>query len=737
MDQLEQLVRHLLHRYEHRRSGCRDAARPHVAEHADDLARVVVEVADGRLQPRAEHRPTVAQAPDVLLVDKRHGRRPCAVVRFAERPAGHERDAQNPQVVSRHVAPVDASCDPAARSLEQPEVQTAFDRQVARDRGGFDAGYARQLVERPPIERRHGDPGPVFGTLQRGAGGEHVGRLEAECRRVEPDERAQEHALRGEQHRAQRDLADHERSAQPSPAHPGRAARRPAVQRVRGSAAGGEKAGQETESQAGRERDPQRSDQRRRIDGDPPDVELRLGGDEPAYTPDAGEKPHRPARRRQQDALGQELSEQAASAGAKRGTDGQLPAASHGARQLQPGRVGADDQQNGADGRGEQPDHAVAAAGQHVPIGLHARPRPVGRHGRQFGEHRGELVAQAHGQRQELGLRLRGGPPRGEPADQTIVPVHAVWIGPERRPRVGLLVRPEVGRHDPDDGVRPAAQPHHLPDDARVALEVAGPDGVTQHDRRRIGLVLAQEGASELRLDSEDAKEARRHPEARDECRPAVAGEIDPGGAADACQRRKGLAVVARERNGRLRVGDRRAGPARVHDHVEDAVRLGEGQGTNEHGVDHADHHGRGAEAEPEDHHRRDRETGVLRQGARANSQVLPQIGEKLPPAPLPLPTPVDADARRPDPRVVAEAALRLGPGLGRVAALAHESLGQLADVEVELRVDVRSHVGSPEPDVPPPHRCSRHRSTPMRPGRPGAPGRPPPRTPSTPRSRS
>ena len=188
----------------------------------------------------------------------------------------------------------------------------------------------------------------------------------------------------------------------------------------------------------------------------------------------------------------------------------------------------------------------------------------------------------------------------------------------------------------------------------------------------------------------------------------AVAGEIDTGTDSNARQRREGPAAVANERDGRLRVAGVRSGPLEP-DHAHDPIRFGEWQGPNENGVDRAGDHGRGAKADTEDDDRRNREPGILPERAGADPEVPPQIGEELPPALLPLPTLIDADARCLDLRVVAEAPRGLCPCPGRIVAFPHEPLDELVHVKTELCIDVRADVGSPEPEIAPPHGGSRH----------------------------
>ena len=363
---------------------------------------------------------------------------------------------------------------------------------------------------------------------------------------------------------------------------------------------------------------------------------------------------------------------------------------------------------------------------------LHPQPRLVARG-------LGQCRVQVDAQRLKLRFGLRLGPARCESPDQPVVLVPQIRVGTERRPRFRLVERPEVGWHDADDRVRLAAQPHSPSDDAWVAREVTGPDAVAEHDGGGSHLVAPQEGAPQTGCNAQNLEVAGGDLEVPDVGGALFADQVDSGAQADAGEGRERVAVVAQERDISLRVESSKASEPRVvAQHAHDPIRLREGQGPDEDGVDHAEHRDCGAESESEDHHRRDREPGILRERAAADPEVLPQIRDELPPPPLPLPPLVDLDARRLDPRIVAKAPRGLRPGLRRITTFPHEPFDELANVEVELGIDVRAHVGAPEPQIPPPHGCSRHpRTSAMQPARPAAPCRRPRRTPSSPRSRS
>ena len=183
------------------------------------------------------------------------------------------------------------------------------------------------------------------------------------------------------------------------------------------------------------------------------------------------------------------------------------------------------------------------------------------------------------------------------------------------------------------------------PRSAGVAAEVAGPDPVAEHHRRRADLVVAREAAPQPGLDPENAEVARGHLEIPHEGRAVVAVQVHAGAHADAGQNGEGAAPVAQQRDGGLRLDGNRPRRPVAHD-IHDPIRLRERQRPEEHGVDHAADRGHGAEAETEDEDRGQRERGAPRERTDAQSNVLPEVRGELPPAPLPLPPPVDVDAR-------------------------------------------------------------------------------------------
>jgi hypothetical protein len=130
---------------------------------------------------------------------------------------------------------------------------------------------------------------------------------------------------------------------------------------------------------------------------------------------------------------------------------------------------------------------------------------------------------------------------------------------------------------------------------------------------------------------------------------------------------------------------------------IEDAVKLTRvliGEGTEDHGVDQAEHGGIGANAEPEREHDRRRESGRPGQPARAVADVAAQPAQPGPPPLVARPVLRGLHA--------AEAQQRLAPRLGGRNALADEALDLLVDVEADLFVEpvggivgAARHVGS------------------------------------------
>ncbi len=152
----EQVIRHLLDRHEDGRPGRSHAARSYVSENADDFAHLVAHFDGSHLQACAEHGPAPEPAGE-HLVDQRHRWCGGAVVGRAERPAGHQWNPQDIEIVARDVAPVRfRGLHPVVGSPQQQHLQTTLDRQVVRHGGSLDPGQLRQFRQRAPIECRNG-----------------------------------------------------------------------------------------------------------------------------------------------------------------------------------------------------------------------------------------------------------------------------------------------------------------------------------------------------------------------------------------------------------------------------------------------------------------------------------------------------------------------------------------------------------------------------------------------------
>ena len=207
--------------------------------------------------------------------------------------------------------------------------------------------------------------------------------------------------------------------------------------------------------------------------------------------------------KRQERALGEDLTQHPHPAGAQGPADGDLLLARRGPGQEKIGHVGAGDQEDEADRRGqdderraEGPDHLVlerlhghAAAG----VGLR------------------KLLLERPGDRVHVGPGGFDGGPFAQAADdvdaRVFVPVlHPVCVEPERQEHVGLwVIHAEGGRQDADDHDAAAVERQRTADEPRVAPEPRLPQPIGD-DRDRLGsgsIVLRREIAPEAGRRSE------------------------------------------------------------------------------------------------------------------------------------------------------------------------------------------------------------------------------------------
>jgi len=227
--------------------------------------------------------------------------------------------------------------------------------------------------------------------------------------------------------------------------------------------------------------------------------EGRTQGPEHFAPAEGDQQAHRAAQHAEQGALGEELADQPAAAGAQREADGDLAAARQGAGQQQVGHVGAGDQQQQTDDGGHH------AARQHQGAALALRQRRLGEgHGGEAeaavalrvvalepateGEQDGAGLIEARRRRQPG----HAGEDQGAPLLDRValrsvqqVVVHG-GRNPDVRRRVEDAQALELRRRDAHDREVEAVQAHGPVDGARIGAEAALPQRVGE-DGDRVG----------------------------------------------------------------------------------------------------------------------------------------------------------------------------------------------------------------------------------------------------------
>jgi hypothetical protein len=189
----------------------------------------------------------------------------------------------------------------------------------------------------------------------------------------------------------------------------------------------------------------------------------------------------------------------------------------------------------------------------------------------------------------------------------------------------------EVGREHAHHGGRRAVHLHRAPHHAAVAAEGAAPERVPEqrHARRPHRVLAGGEASPRDRRHAEHVEEVGGDLGRGEHHRPVAVGEGGAGRVV-AGDRGEGAAPAAEvEEVGVRRLHAPRAGRLRrAVPEVHEPLRLGEGEGAEERGVDDAEHRRVGADAERD---RRDHGRGEARpreEPARGVSQVAPERGE-------------------------------------------------------------------------------------------------------------
>ena len=208
-------------------------------------------------------------------------------------------------------------------------------------------------------------------------------------------------------------------------------------------------------------------------------VELGHQRDDGANRAEGEEHAERAAGEGEQDALGQELAQQPAAAGANRHPDRHLARPRRAAGQLQVGDVGARDEEQERD-RAEQQLQAgphLSARDRHVQIIAQPGGEAL------LGKRRRLLEREALVERAELlfgdDLRYTGRQPH-----DGIDPRHIRARGREREPEPLAPIPAEARRHHADNRVRATVQSKRPADRRGAPLEQPQPQLVAQHDDR-------------------------------------------------------------------------------------------------------------------------------------------------------------------------------------------------------------------------------------------------------------
>ena len=216
------------------------------------------------------------------------------------------------------------------------------------------------------------------------------------------------------------------------------------------------------------------------------------------------------ARDREHGALGEQLPNEAAAAGAERGTDRDLGLSRRRAGEHQVRHVGAGNQQHQADGA-EQHEQRRAGVADDVLAERRDREADVG-------IALGELRLQPSRDGRDVGRRAIRRYARLQPPDDLDVPGTAVrhaehLVVLDRRPQLHARRVREAGGQNADDHVRLAVEREHAPDRRGAGAEPLLPELMTeQHDAGAARFVLLwAKRAPEDWLHAQHAEQARAH----------------------------------------------------------------------------------------------------------------------------------------------------------------------------------------------------------------------------------
>ena len=204
---------------------------------------------------------------------------------------------------------------------------------------------------------------------------------------------------------------------------------------------------------------------------------------------------------RKQDALGQQLTDDATAAGAKRGAHRDLASTAGGASQQQVGGVRARDHQQQPDGPEDGQKRRADASRKRRLERLEARRQLVGPNSL------GKLSSHGLPGRGGLFVRLREGPAGRKPRRHAIV--EAAARASRARPKRNVQIHGWNGgkrrRHDADHDVGPLAEEDGRADDGGIAAKLTPPEAVAEDGGERPAclIVFSGESAAEDRPNAE------------------------------------------------------------------------------------------------------------------------------------------------------------------------------------------------------------------------------------------
>ncbi len=462
---------------------------------------------------------------------------------------------------------------------------------------------------------------------------QHVRRVEADGDSLQRPEAPEHEASANEQQHRERHLRHDERVTEALAAAAARDALGAVLERVGQIDAQRAQRRREAEEHARQERDDSREDENGEVEPDARDAR-DVGWIPPRHQSDAGvrqAKAEDRARGGQHEALRQELTQHPHPVGPERRAHGHLALPRLGAREQQVRHVGAGDEQQETDRTEEQPDRASDGTDDFV--------GEREDHGVELHLNRVEPFAR-HGARDPA--QLVGGLPHGRTRLQPAGRVKAVAavigggrVHLQRRPQlrrfgVAKISRQhEARRHDADDLEGVAVDEDRSADDRGIGGVAPVPESVTKDDEPgTVGeVLLGRERAADHRRDAERRERVGADARARDALGFLAAGQVHlsfaPG--RDLLQRPAAPAIVHDLALGHPGLVERRP---LAPDHHR-AIGLGPRQRPEEHGVEHAEDGGVGADPERERQDGNGREAWTAEERARPEPEVLPECFEE------------------------------------------------------------------------------------------------------------